>query len=264
MKNLALFIFSISLALMISCEKSSLRPNTHSSPNGPDVMQMLSGGSSSDSVRGIISISAHYSKVPLSFPDSSTFFNYVLSFRQGMNFSGATMNVGNGYIGNQNLYPRGVNSNLYGHNSYDSSIHDANFGKTISFGFAGNGSVGALSDSLYLPKIIRVSYPFNAQTTKSSGGLTFTWDSDANNSYVYLYMETSFYENIADRKSYQKILTDNGSYTLTSSDLSNFESYKNVSFYLIRGNGKQTLTSTNDRVFFMSYSMSSGSFKLYP
>ncbi len=263
MKKNSFFICSILVIGLSSCGQE-VSKMLNPSEQGIDYIArtLTTGGISEDSLRGVMVMSANHSPSGLN-NDSSTIFGYTLAFHQGLKLTGMVMNVGNAFVGVQSYFPKGINLNLYGVRSYDSVYHAQNFGKTIHFGFDGHTPIGLLRDSIYVPKIISIDLPNGAQTSKASGGLVVDWESDSKSGWACMLLE-SYNMNTDVKKSSQKILPDNGHYTIQPSDLAIFDEYSNVTVRMIRGNAKIGKTVTGESVLFITYTFSTETFKLYP
>jgi len=120
-------------------------------------------------------------------------------------------------------------------NSSNDYIYESVTGGTwdvsnATYSIAGAGSIPSFSATLpVLKKIVLNNYIAGITLSKSSPP-TLTWNSDANNSagvliYIFYRVITSNNEDSAlpdTQISFSKVVTDNGSYTLTSGELSVF------------------------------------------
>lgn len=147
------------------------------------------------------------------------------------------IDIGQITFGNMSVSPNISNSLAYyltGTQTFASSNAN-NFSKVTAFSALGNSNYGvaAFDDSIYVPKVVELTGPFTGTTIGShskTNSMIVTWNSDVsnpNNAVVFL-KYCAGPSNRADSTlpdtSYTKgyVVTDNGSYTIPSTEFSGF------------------------------------------
>jgi len=138
------------------------------------------------------------------------------------------------------------------------------FGTIAYWGLSGNSMAGILSftDSMYIPDEIVLTSPSSGSIISKSNALTITWNQDASNDTVaiwlrYDYAVSKYADSTISNTAYSKywLVSDNGQFSIPSSDLASIPTGGYISIVVARGNSKLTGSSTQK---FVVYGASTG------
>lgn len=144
------------------------------------------------------------------------------------------------------------------------------FGTTASWGLSGNPVAGipSFSDSMYVPDEIILVSPSLGSVISKSNALTITWNQDIYNDTVAIWLRydnavSAYADSTLPNSAYSKywIVSDNGQFSIPSSDLLSIPTGGYASIVIARGNSKLTGSSTHKFVVY-SASTASGIFKM--
>lgn len=158
-----------------------------------------------------------------------------------------------------------INTNVatYGTRDYQFSASDrtngsnpSQWGTNVTFGIGGGSSTySAFTQSMYVPEVIYLDGFTHSCTSilpqlSKSNPVTLTWNSDANNTtvaVVFMYDGAASYANNSSLSSstYTTTVTtaDNGSYSITTSDLAAYSVGSVVEIYVGRSNDMQVISN---------------------
>lgn len=145
------------------------------------------------------------------------------------------------------------------------------FGDTTTWGISGNSAKGIPSYSLqlYVPAEIKMTTPTSAGTNVSrSSGVQIGWNSDSRNdsvAIIWMYDGANSHYKDSTKSSndvtWYKMVPDNGSYTLTSSDLSSLAAGSYMKIKIARG--AANVAFINGKAYQnYGYSFAGGTFKV--
>ncbi len=140
------------------------------------------------------------------------------------------------------------------------------FGSVAEWSLSGNSSAGipAVTDSMYLPAEIRILSPA-VKTYSRSQDLTLTWNADANNDIVMIRVRDASEPAspfVNPQYEWSTVVPDNGSYTVTSSILSNMPSGALAVVSLTRGESKTIGTTHKFHIY--GYTTAADAYRLTP
>lgn len=153
------------------------------------------------------------------------------------------IDVGQINFGNMSVSPDVTNSSAYylPVTQTFATSNANNFGKVTAFSALGNTnySIAAFDDSIYIPKIVELTGPYTTTAIGSHSkttSMTVTWNSDGsnpNNAVVFLKYcggLSSRADSTLPDTNYTKgyLVTDNGSYTIPSTEFSGFSAKSHV------------------------------------
>lgn len=128
------------------------------------------------------------------------------------------------------------------------------FGQSTTVSLEGSEVLPSLNTDFYIPKMMTITNMDNSSNSISEG-MEITWDDDLNNTFgvgiAIIFDPLSTENDTKDFSNYQEVRTaihteDDGSYTITSSDLSGIPAGSSVEFYIGRGNYKNALMSDDN------------------
>lgn len=219
--------------IFVSCKENSLENENTKGKKSTNILDFLMGVNLS-ATQGTIAIESYSG-------GNTTSHNYNLA---GAVFtdSNRTNKVDGGkfVVGTDSI---STNSDL---DYYSDVDHSSDYGTTLNVSLTGNGTnnIDSWTTSFYVPKDIDISLSDNDSFSKANG-ISITWNSDINNTngvyiaYSYLKYESNKYidTTLPDTEIiWKKNVSDNGSYTITSSELSSLPNNGLINLYVFRGN----------------------------
>ena len=127
------------------------------------------------------------------------------------------------------------------------------FGSVTTWSLSGNSSTGipAVMDSMYVPSEIRILSP-NVKTVSRSQDLTIQWNVDPNNDLVKIQVRDATEPTgtpTGQQYNWNLVVPDNGSYTVSSSVLSNIPTDGLAVVTLTRGESKTIGTTHKFHIY---------------
>jgi hypothetical protein len=162
--------------------------------------------------------------------------------------------------------------NGYLYHPYETGGTAPSFGGTKSFSTTGNSSeqINAFSMSFYVPTEITLNSPSTPMSSVSSGsGFTVTWNTDNSNNngvyigLVYLGLESNAENSSLSATDVYKLIstTDDGSHTISSSDLANMP--VGGILKVVIGRGASNSTTVGGQIYIVNaYSLASTRYRI--
>jgi hypothetical protein len=141
--------------------------------------------------------------------------------------------------------------------SRDTAFNSTSFGKKIFISHSGNTTAGLqpLIDSMYSPKVIKVTSSLSTEHSKSSS-LTLNWNIDSSNPNQMVFILVTYEINGEFQEMYQFNETVNdlsGTHTIASSKFTNFPVGGRLAIDVFRGNYKVHTSADGKKTLIYSY-----------
>lgn len=223
-----------------------------------EILATVISGGSGDVVENYVLFRSEQTVNSFSF-DSSFEITANAIFKDGTNYK----NAGNLVIATRQI-PSLPN------NFYDFTYSNGNFsegksllGTTINMGVTGSAQVEAFSRTAYVPnQIITTNLQLPSSTVNRTQNLTLRWNPDPSSLWGKVVIQISYYTGLSQLSnpslpnSIEPLLftvTDNGAYTVSSTDLQRFPATAYIGISIGRGTENSiTLPNTRRKVYYFT------------